>query len=230
MLLGNDIVDLRSRDAAGKFWDDRFLERVCSPEERACVAGSSNPDLVLWALWAGKESAFKVLRKLGLVDAFSPRAIAFPLDVRSRLAVSREFGALAGSLHIAGVDLVVGWEWNRDFVHCLSGWFRDGPLSADRLKNHCRHEVRAASEIVGGVLSTREGESVHSSASRQARLLAKHLLAREWEFENAEIVRERKESGFHPPVVYVRNRLAAGLDLSLSHDGRFVATAIRARP
>lgn len=59
MQLGNDIVDLRI-DAD---IHPRFLERVLHPDERLLYPGIAEDPLLVWTLWAAKESAFKAFRQ-----------------------------------------------------------------------------------------------------------------------------------------------------------------------
>ena len=63
-MIGNDLVDLRAREASGKSGDARFVARVFTARETELIARSSNPDAALWALWAAKEAAYKVAKKL----------------------------------------------------------------------------------------------------------------------------------------------------------------------
>jgi len=61
--VGNDIVDRKSPEAAGKAGDRRFLQKALTPLEQEAVAGAPDPDLALWSLWAAKEAAYKAVSK-----------------------------------------------------------------------------------------------------------------------------------------------------------------------
>ena len=62
--VGNDIVDLTAPYVREKSRDVRFVTRVFTKDERNLISGASAPDQVLWSLWAGKETAYKVIQKM----------------------------------------------------------------------------------------------------------------------------------------------------------------------
>jgi len=64
MFVGNDVVDLTHPENKGKSQDQRFLNRVFTTDEQNLISKSSSPDATLWALWAAKESAYKVCHKV----------------------------------------------------------------------------------------------------------------------------------------------------------------------
>jgi len=62
MQLGNDIIDLKIDSEIR----DRFVDRILHPEERARYPGIENDDLLIWSLWAAKESAYKAYRQANM--------------------------------------------------------------------------------------------------------------------------------------------------------------------
>lgn len=219
MLLGNDVIDLRDAMATGKERDQRFLERVFTPLEREAIQNALDPALALWMLWAGKESLFKVAAKL------EPGTIFAHADFSLRRRQLERIGA-AGSagekLELATVyrhySIQLRWEWNAEFVHCTAGWgsAESGVGSVVRTE-----------EVQEEFLSAREEESTHSPESRKVRALAKQLLRERLALRSPEVIRRRESAfRFHPPVVLENGEPARGVDLSLSHDGRFVAAVI----
>ena len=72
-MLGNDVVDLA--DAAGRH--PRFTARVFTPAERALM--DADP-VLCGVLWAAKESAYKVAKKLDPRTIFAPRRFVVELD------------------------------------------------------------------------------------------------------------------------------------------------------
>jgi phosphopantetheine--protein transferase-like protein len=206
--IGNDIVDLAEPGVAGKERDRRFLDRVFTPEERARILAASAPTIELWKTWTAKEAAYKVAGKIREKVIFAHRA----------------FEVAAGERHQAWVrfeDLVVRvrWEIARDYVHCI----------ADLRNRPSRHAWVAAIahhlQPIGGVLTPAEHASVHSPASVRARLLARRLLE-QWNLRGAEVLREWRARGWGPPVLAHDGEPLPGFDVSLSHDGRFVAAAL----
>ncbi|MBZ0235449.1 MAG: 4'-phosphopantetheinyl transferase superfamily protein, partial [Deltaproteobacteria bacterium] len=63
-LVGNDVVDLRVPENASVGHRPRFLARVCDEDEQARVRAAADPVAALWALFAAKEAAYKVVSKL----------------------------------------------------------------------------------------------------------------------------------------------------------------------
>ncbi len=62
MQLGNDIVDLKVDSGIRP----RFVERILHPEERERYPGIEDDELLVWSLWAAKESAFKAFRQANM--------------------------------------------------------------------------------------------------------------------------------------------------------------------
>jgi hypothetical protein len=83
---------------------------------------------------------------------------------------------------------------------------------------HCRQPL-------DGSLTTAERASVHSPASERARLLARKI-TEQWGLGSAEIVRLWRTWGWSAPLLAREGRRVEGFDVSLSHDGRFVAAAV----
>ena len=95
-LLGNDIVDLGDPDNAASFVRPGYVERVCTPPERRAVVSAVEPARMFWSLFAAKESAHKLLVKLGEDPGFSPRRIEVAEDSRVRALRGAPAGAPAG--------------------------------------------------------------------------------------------------------------------------------------
>jgi phosphopantetheinyl transferase (holo-ACP synthase) len=75
-MVGNDVVDLGDRETLEGPTHPRFDARVFRPEERGLLRGSGAPDRTRWMLWAAKEAAYKLARKLEPGTVFSPRRFA----------------------------------------------------------------------------------------------------------------------------------------------------------
>lgn len=225
MLLGNDVVDLHEEGAAGKHLDARFLGRVFTSEEAACIRLAAQPSLALWMIWAVKESIFKVARKIDPELVFAHRDYSLGEEALSLIQdVYTKKGEFCFQLACRELHLAVLLSWTPDYVHSLTGWNRQGVLQGRQL----RELTAARVELLGksdGQLSERELESVHSEASREVRLLAKRILSEQHEIDESELVRRWARSRFLPPEFLGDGQ---GVDLSLSHDGRFVAAVIAA--
>ena len=73
MLVGNDVVDLHDPDSLPEALHPRFDARVFTPDEREALRGAVSPHVLRWTLWAAKESAYKVAKKLDPAVRFLPR-------------------------------------------------------------------------------------------------------------------------------------------------------------
>jgi len=228
MLLGNDVVDRKETGAQDKHLDGRFVGRVFTFEEAAAIRQATDPTLALWMIWAAKESVFKVIRKLDPEVVFAHRDFFVGEEFLARIGKAAPSGGRLNSriVHKEN-DFALMLNWSEEFVHCLAGWRRRGILHSEELEALTAVRIETMTRIPCD-LSARELDSVHSEESRQVRLLAKRLLGEHHELHRAELVRERTLTRFLPPEVLDEGQPAVGIDLSLSHDGRFVAAAITA--
>ena len=71
--VGNDLVYLADSEIAEHHLRRRFVARVCAPAERDRLAGSGEPKVLLWSLWAAKEAAYKAAAKMSPGLVFAPR-------------------------------------------------------------------------------------------------------------------------------------------------------------
>ena len=201
--IGNDIVDLAEPGVAGKERDRRFLERVFTPAERARILDAAAPTIALWKAWTAKEAAFKVAAKL-----------------RSRLVFRHQAFEVFGA-HVRFEDLVIRVRWDaaRDYIHCI-GQLADAEWR--QLSGVALHDDESLDQLL---LTDAEQASVYSMASARARLLARQLMKR-WDLHRVEVLRLWRSWGWSAPVLTEEGERLAGFDVSLSHDGRFVAAAL----
>ncbi|MEM1320969.1 MAG: 4'-phosphopantetheinyl transferase superfamily protein [Bacteroidota bacterium] len=73
--IGNDIVDLQAAGPEQRHRNPRWMDKVFSPEEQSHILAAEQPEQQLWALWAAKESAYKVFLKQEQQRQFRPKAI-----------------------------------------------------------------------------------------------------------------------------------------------------------
>lgn len=229
--IGNDIVDLAEPGVAGKERDRRFMDRVFTPEERERILAAAAPTLALWRTWTAKETAFKIASKLKEGVVFAHRRFEVGPEPPPAPGPASH-GRLSDwvSVRFEDLDVRVRWETAVDYVHCIGQLARgevpvaagpEAPGRARRLLAGILHDGQA----LDGVLSRAERASVHSTASVRARLLARRLMDR-WDLQGAEIVRLWRAWGWSPPVIARCGQPLTGFDVSLSHDGRFVAAAL----
>ena len=200
-MVGNDIVDLRDRDADFATFSDRFDERVFAPSERRTVADSNAPEACRWHLWAAKEAAFKAARKASPGTVFSPMCFevrwagmgAREAEVRTEterpLRFEVRFFSEADSVH--AVALCPGWTQAK--------------------------VVHGCGRVVDRVADSSAADAPGAAARRLAvERLAQVLSLRP---DRLEIRRDDRV-----PALYEGDRPVKG-NLSLSHHGEWVAFA-----
>lgn len=231
--VGNDIIDLKETDNCGKSGDDRFLSRVFTTEERDRIVGTSCSDKLLWSFWAAKEAAYKAVSRDDPSIRSTPRSYSVALDdqnVRHTISgVEDSTGRIAFDGQEVGkaIDAAAGSEdrlvgqvitprgavalriiVTDDYVHALAV-AGDGDLAA---LVH-RVDVVDAGKDAGG-----------ASAFVRRQLLLEIALRLKCPIDDLVIRKEPLGPG--APSVFLRGRPLAA-EISLSHDGRFTAFALR---
>ena len=199
--VGNDVVDLMEPANAGKSRDSCFLKKILTDTEIEFVLNTENPDAALWSCWAGKETAYKILKKTFPDAAFLPRQWTV-IFKKSQSDISD------GEVIIPGKGSVyIRLFSNSNYVHCVG---------ADVLT--------ALDKLIWSVDVLPEKRTNPSLFSRHclAQGLAKHLLLN---FHDIKIKRTRESGELQPPHVYLKGS-KTDIDISLSHDGRFVAYVV----
>jgi hypothetical protein len=81
--VGNDVVDLADPETRLFGLHPRFEGRVFGAAERAALEASPEAQRLRlhWALWAAKESAYKLLKRREAATVFSPREFAVEFSV-----------------------------------------------------------------------------------------------------------------------------------------------------
>ena len=193
------MVDLKEPANAGKSSDSRFLKKILTNAEIEFVQNAENPDAALWSHWACKETAYKVIKKSSPDAAFLPRQWQVIFN-KSKSTYSD------GEVIIPGKDRVyIRFFSNLQYVHCIG---------ADALT--------ALDKLIWSVDVLPEKENINPSLYLRYFLrqsLAKHFFLK---FHHIKIKRTRENGELQPPRVYVDGR-KTDIDISLSHDGRFIA-------
>jgi phosphopantetheinyl transferase (holo-ACP synthase) len=94
-MVGNDVVDLGDPEVQPGAQHPRFDARVFARCEREALGGSGAPHRLRWILWAAKEAAYKVARKLDPKLVFSPSRFRVRLDPNLRGEVDVEGRSIA---------------------------------------------------------------------------------------------------------------------------------------
>ena len=198
----------------GKSQNTRFINRVFTPDEQRQIISSANPDTILWTLWAGKETAYKIISKRYSVSSL-PRLYEVRLSRTERperpdICFS-EGKALSGLVDTPRGACHIRIFITRDHVHCIGN-----SVSSDAMDSVIWRVDRIDP-------FSSDAPDFESMAVRKA--LKKHLSAScNKSTEDIEIRRAKGTRGLGPPFAYINGRQAE-IDISLSHDGRFAAYA-----
>ncbi|MBM4272380.1 MAG: 4-phosphopantetheinyl transferase family protein [Deltaproteobacteria bacterium] len=213
--VGNDIVDLTDPHNRGKSRNTRFINRVFTINERKQIFDATDPDTILWALWGGKETAYKIVSKRYASVPSVPRLYEVTLHGVERSDRSGEYSS-GGNFRTGFVDtpyerIYIRIFTTRDYVHSV------GTTSSSEAIHSVVWQI---SGIDPDAQNSPDYESMHV---RKA--LIKHLS--KYIDENPEDIVVKKSkgaNGLEPPFVYINGRRAE-VDISLSHDGLFTAYA-----
>lgn len=199
--VGNDVVDLREPANTGKSQDSRFLKKILTDVEMEFVKNAGNSDEALWSFWACKETAYKVIKKTFPDVAFLPRRWPVTFD-KSK---SKKSDGLV-KVPDKG-DIYIHLFSNPDYIHCVGV-----------------DELSALDKIICDVENLPAGKTDPSLFSRLC--LAQSLAKRfSLNLHQIKIKRTRTKGELQPPRVYIDGR-KTDIDISLSHDGCFVAYAV----
>lgn len=215
--IGNDLIDRQAAHNRGRAAQARFLARVLCAEERAQLRSEDAGDAGFALLWSGKEAAYKALRKQfpGLV--FHPGRWPITVD-RLRCTSGVQIGHIAVGQH----RLRLHWQHEQDWLHCVA--------CADSGAANFDSAIAALGECLpADLLSARERAGIRREDSLAVRVLGRRLLAARGH-SDLEILRARSPGYGEPPRLWRGDTLIDTLDISLSHDGRFVAVALARDP
>lgn len=198
--IGNDIVNFNDSAAAGKSGNARFLSRAFTPSERGLIGSDAD----VWALWAAKESAYKVVSKgTGSVSA-SPLRYEVLTDA---VGHGGNTAFHCGTVWTPCGPVFFRLAYGPGYIHCI-GADRESDLDA----------VRWGVEYVGSGNPMDESLLVRRAAASR---IAEYLEANPSEVEIRGIPNAR---GGRVPAAFLRGEAIPG-DLSLSHDFPYVAYA-----
>jgi phosphopantetheinyl transferase (holo-ACP synthase) len=212
--VGNDLIDFVAPHNCGRAQRSRLAERVLTLAERDRLKLDGDGDRGFARLWSAKEAAYKAARKRDPALVFAPRR--WQVDVGARAS---SCGHLEGSVAIAAdTRVLVRWEQADDWLHCVA-LLGEPPDLLDQA-------VAPSVELdAGGDFSEHERQGFTCRESAAVRNLAKRLLLHHG-VGGIEIRRGASARVRLPPRAYSGERPLCGIDLSLSHDGRFVGAVI----
>ncbi|TFG91052.1 MAG: 4-phosphopantetheinyl transferase family protein [Syntrophobacterales bacterium] len=189
--------------ARGKSRDIPFMDRVFTPDERRLIRGSSDPDMMLWSMWAGKETGYKAIRRR------YPAVSSAPGRYEVQLPCTGDHVPESGTVHTPCGPISIRFFITGDYVHCIGA-------TADE-------EVDAIVWDVRKITWTHSSPNVESGFVREMARRSISVYLGE-QPEAVDIIRPNEDRGLAPPVVRI-GRKPPAINLSMSHDGRFAACA-----
>ena len=117
--IGNDVVDLDKTSSNNKQYDRRFVSRVFTNAEQNAIKKATDPDLVLWSIWAAKETAYKIRKKIDPSFILSHKRIE--VDA-SPIRFGSEDGprnAIDSVVTMDGSKYAIRWLWVEHHVNCI---------------------------------------------------------------------------------------------------------------
>lgn len=198
----------------GKSLNTRFINRVFTPDEQRQIVGSPDPETALWALWTGKETAYKIISKRYSVSS-SPRLYEVRLSRTDRPerpdSCFSEGKALSGFVDTPHGACYIQVIITHDYVHCIGN-----SVSSEAMDSVIWRVDR---------IDPAPGDKPDFESTAVRKALKKHLSAScNKSTEDIEIRRAKGPRGLGPPFAYINGR-QSDIDISLSHDGRFTAYA-----
>ena len=162
-------------------------------------------------MWAGKETAYKIVSKIRFGVSSAPHLYKVGYDSDAEEAISGADTYLFGTVNTPCGNVFIKSLVTRDYIHCIG--VAGSPADVQTV-------VWNVDRITKGGKPDANHESYFVRETAGKRLSA-YLNA-----DPAEIdIRRRRSSGrIGPPRVFFRGR-RAGIDISLSHDGKFAAYA-----
>ncbi len=79
-MVGNDVVDLDDPETFAEGLNPRFDQRVFTADELRRLAAADDSRVLRWTLWAAKESAYKLAKRLDPETVFSHSLFETDLD------------------------------------------------------------------------------------------------------------------------------------------------------
>ncbi|MCG6534396.1 MAG: 4'-phosphopantetheinyl transferase superfamily protein [Syntrophales bacterium LBB04] len=211
-------MDLIQPNAKDKTRDTRFLKRVFLPDEEKFIQADCEPNAMLWALWTGKEAAYKSIQKDSSDIPSIPRLYKVTIDRCRHEGPALRPGerTFTGTVETPKGNLNLETLITPEYVHSIA------VSSPPPLRKRVAWQIQR--------MPITE-QSLPEFESLYVRHAVKRRLARYWQsgLSDIDIRRFQGPRGLGPPCVFFKGKHAA-IDISLSHDGQFAAYAFTILP
>lgn len=239
--VGNDILDLRDPRLRDKHHDLRFIRRIFAPEEASRILSATEPNRLLWLMWAAKEAAFKVVSK---------EAERAPVFRHASFVTCLEPGGddeaatatlVRGTVTYEGAAFPFRGDMNQERIHAVSWSWSENDEPAKTISTgeaavggtavSLRKGSAGFDILLQERFTLRERRSIHGPKAAYARLLARRAVADTLKMDESrlEIVCGPEPTGRTPPRLLLDGQPSL-VDVSISHHGSLVAWAFAAEP
>ena len=149
MRVGNDVVDLRDAESQPDALHPRWDSRVFTAEELARLSQPGARHALRWRLWAAKESAFKVARKVNPTLSFFPLAFTVELTDASHALVHHELGRFCVRLEETAeyVHAVASPEGSSPPFSTVEALHSTASVASNQVRDMARHAVAALLDL-----------------------------------------------------------------------------------
>jgi len=176
---------------------------VFTLDEQQKILDSDKADIFLWSLWAGKETGYKAISKLYPVVSSSPRHYEIKLS-DSPLSES-------GTVYTPCGPVPVRFFITSEYVHCI-GTTTDEGMGSIVWDVQKMLQPQFSPDYQSDFVRNMAGEKIARYLKKDPKVI--------------EIIRPKGPRGLGPPVIYAGKKRTT-IDISISHDGWFVAYALQ---
>lgn len=207
--IGNDIVDFSK--IANKHLNRRFCQKVFNDFEISLIDRSDNPNKVLWLLWAAKETCFKYLKKEIPSLTFAPKLFSISASTNDLSILQNQTATAIFSYK--NIQIPVLWNMINDTCcHCVT-----------RISNQEWPHIKTLIKV------TKFQKALGTSPSQQLRQLVCNQLSsitnNNYQIERLPINNNGLQE-LSPPRLISNGFEVPDIDISLSHDGSYLAAYI----
>lgn len=210
--VGNDIVDLNTRDAKEFPLNPRYLKKALREDELIYLENIQSNSTTFWFLWAAKEAVYKVVKKEDQHALFSHKLFKVEnLKIESEIPTAIVTYSLK--------KYYVEFKFNQEWVHCTCL-----PIEPNgKVYSIIKHQAEI--ECHNEYFNAEERKSIKTEESLKVRCLLKKTL-KDLTGYQYEIRRISQLREFGPPELWMNGKPIQDFDISLSHDGNYCAVTI----
>jgi phosphopantetheinyl transferase (holo-ACP synthase) len=219
--IGNDIVDLTV--AGDKRHHMRFLQRVFTEYEQRVIRDAPLPEQFLWCLWAGKETAFKIISKITGPPVFAHRR--FVHDLFDYTLQDDGTFAAQGQVNYDVYEVAVEYQAGQQVIHAVGRMPCEQPEEEMRFVADYR---RKESPPAHGQhdFSAEELQSIRFPEAAEVHTLCKRGISSQTgiALPRLQVIRPQQRFSSGPPYLLVDGHRCR-IDISLAHHGGWLAWA-----